>query len=134
MRPQGEKMKYNLEEIKAQAEYCLNCKNKPCKLGCPLQNNIPDFIEQIKLGKIDKAYETLSETTIFEPICGRICPQKSQCEGNCVRGIKGESVHIGELEAFVGDYVLQNNINVGARRTVPRVRCSEPLQKRRKYS
>ena len=103
-------MKYKLEEIKKQANYCLHCKTKPCKTGCPLQNNIPDFIEQIKLGKIQEAYKILSDTTIFEPICGRICPHQSQCEGNCVRGIKGRSVSIGELEAFVGDSILEKNV------------------------
>lgn len=102
-------MKYKLEEIKKQADYCLNCKTKPCKIGCPLQNNIPDFIHQIKEENYEKAYEILSETTIFEPICGRICPHKSQCEGSCIRGIKGESVHIGELETFIGDVTLENN-------------------------
>lgn len=101
-------MEYQLEEIKKQAEYCLNCKTKPCKSGCPLQNNIPDFIKCIKEEQYEEAYHILSETTIFEPICGRICPQKSQCEGNCVRGIKGESVQIGELETFIGDYALKN--------------------------
>ena len=83
-------MKYNLEEIKKHAEYCLNCKTKPCTKGCPLQNNIPDFINYIKQKKYEEAFKILSDTTIFEVICGRICPQKSQCEGNCVRGIKGE--------------------------------------------
>lgn len=101
-------MKYNLQGIKKQAEYCLNCKNKPCQTGCPLQNNIPDFIKSIKEENYEEAFRVLSETTIFEPICGRICPHKSQCEGSCVRGIKGESVHIGELEAFVGEYMLEN--------------------------
>ena len=101
-------MKYNLEEVKKQAEYCLNCKNKPCQTGCPLQNNIPDFIKLIKEQNYEGAFKTLSETTIFEPICGRICPHKSQCEGSCIRGIKGESVNIGELESFVGDYMLEN--------------------------
>ena len=97
-----------LEEIKKQAEYCLNCKNKPCQLGCPLNNNIPDFIKHIKDEKYEEAFRVLSDTTIFESICGRICPQKSQCEGSCVRGIKGESVHIGELENVVGDYAIEN--------------------------
>lgn len=101
-------MKYKLEEAKEQSEYCLNCKTKPCMSGCPLQNNIPDFIKCIKEENYEGAFKVLSETTIFEPICGRICPQKSQCEGNCVRGIKGDSVHIGELEKFVGDYALEN--------------------------
>lgn len=99
-----------IEEINEKAKYCLNCKNKPCKLGCPLQNNIPDFINCIKEEEYEKAFEILSQTTIFEPICGRICPHKKQCEGSCVRGIKGNSVDIGKLEAFVGDFAL-NNIN-----------------------
>ena len=101
-------MKYNLEEVKKQAEYCLNCKNKPCQTGCPLQNNIPDFIKYIKEENYEEAFKVLSDTTIFESICGRICPQKSQCEGSCIRGIKGESVHIGELETVVGDYMLEH--------------------------
>ena len=98
----------NLEEIKKQAEYCLNCKNKPCQSGCPLNNDIPEFINYIKEEKYEEAFKVLSDTTIFESICGRICPQKSQCEGSCIRGIKGDSVHIGELEAFIGDYALEN--------------------------
>ena len=97
----------NLENIKKQAEYCLNCKTKPCMTGCPLQNNIPDFIKYIKEEKYEEAFRVLSDTTIFEVICGRICPQKSQCEGSCVRGIKGDSVNIGELETFVGDYAIE---------------------------
>lgn len=100
-------MKDELEEIKKQAEYCLNCKTKPCKKGCPLQNNIPDFIEKMKQKAFEEAFDILSETTIFEPICGRICPHKAQCEGQCVRGIKGESVKIGYLEKFIGDYALE---------------------------
>ncbi len=99
-----------IEEINEKAKYCLNCKNKPCKKGCPLQNNIPDFINCVKEGKYEEAFEILSQTTIFEPICGRICPHKKQCEGSCVRGIKGNSVDIGELETFIGDFAL-NNIN-----------------------
>ncbi len=99
-----------IEEINEKAKYCLNCKNKPCKRGCPLQNNIPDFINCVKEEKYEEAFEILSQTTIFEPICGRICPHKKQCEGSCVRGIKGNSVDIGELEAFIGDFAL-NNIN-----------------------
>lgn len=101
-------MKYKLEEVRKQAEYCLNCKTKPCMSVCPLQNNIPEFIKCIKEENYEEAFKVLLDTTIFEPICGRICPQKSQCEGNCVRGIKGDSVHIGELEKFVGDYALEN--------------------------
>ena len=98
----------DLNKIKKQAQYCLNCKNRPCVSGCPLQNNIPDFIKYIKEEKYEEAFRVLSDTTIFESICGRICPQKSQCEGKCVRGMKGDSVHIGELEVFIGDYALEN--------------------------
>lgn len=100
-----------VQEIKEKAAYCLHCKVKPCQKGCPLQNNIPDFIEKIKEEDYVGAQEVLSETTIFEPICGRICPHKSQCEGSCIRGIKGESVQIGELEAFLGDKILEENID-----------------------
>lgn len=98
----------NIEEIKKQAECCLNCKNKPCQTGCPLQNDIPSFIKCVKEENFEEAFKILSQTTIFEPICGRICPHKSQCEGSCVRGIKGESVNIGNLEKVVGDYILEH--------------------------
>lgn len=98
----------SIEEIKEQAEYCLNCKNKPCQTGCPLKNDIPSFIKCVKEENFEEAFKILSQTTIFEPICGRICPHKSQCEGSCVRGIKSESVNIGKLETAVGDYMLEH--------------------------
>ena len=99
--------------IQEKSEYCLNCKAKPCsQKGCPLNNNIPDFIKEIKEKNYEKAYEILSETTVLEPICGRICPHKKQCEGSCVRGIKGEPVSIGDMEAFVGDYAIENGLNI----------------------
>ena len=99
--------------IKQKSEYCLNCKIKPCSLkGCPLNNDIPEFIKQIKEEKYEKAFEILSNTTVLSSICGRICPHKKQCEGSCVRGIKGESVSIGELEAFIGDYAIKNNLKI----------------------
>ena len=101
-------MKYNLEEIKEKAKYCLNCKNKPCSQACPLGNNIPGFIEQIKNENYEEAFNILLETTILSPICGRICPHKKQCEGSCVRGIKGDSVNIGALETFIGDLAIEN--------------------------
>ena len=86
---------------------CLNCKVKPCSTkGCPLGNDIPQFIEQIKQDNIEKAYEILSETTVLQGICGRICPHKKQCEGSCIRGIKGEPVSIGELEAYTFDNMI----------------------------
>ncbi len=102
-----------LQNIKQKSEYCLNCKLKPCSLkGCPLNNNIPEFIKNIKEEKYQEAFEILSNTTVLSSICGRICPHKKQCEGSCVRGIKGNSVNIGELEAFVGDYAIENNLKI----------------------
>ena len=97
-----------MEKIEEKANYCLNCKIKPCSLkGCPLGNQIPDFISKIKEQKYKDAYETLSKTTVLPGVCGRICPHKKQCQGSCVRGIKGNPVSIGELEAFVFDKVTQ---------------------------
>ena len=95
-----------IEEINKIANYCLNCKVKPCsKKGCPLGNDIPMFISYVKEENLKKAYEVLSQTTVLPGICGRICPHQKQCQGSCVRGIKSEPVSIGELEAFVFDSV-----------------------------
>ena len=86
---------------------------KPCSLkGCPLNNDIPEFIKQIREEKYEKAFETLSNTTALSSICGRICPHKKQCEGSCVRGIKGEPVSIGELESFIGDFAIKNKLKI----------------------
>ena len=102
-----------MEEIKEKANYCLNCPVKPCSnKGCPLNNNIPEFIKAVKEEDIKKAYEILSETTVLESVCGRICPHMKQCEGSCVRGIKGEPVSIGDLEAYVGDFAIKNNYKI----------------------
>lgn len=98
-----------MEEIKEKAEYCLNCKTKPCSKGCPLENNIPEFIEELKNGDIKKAYQILSRTTVLQPICGLICPHNSQCQGNCVRRFKGDPTSIGEMEAYVGKIALEEN-------------------------
>lgn len=99
------------KEIKSQLEYCLNCKVKPCaSKGCPLGNNIPEIICYAKNGKMKEAYFELLKTSILGSVCGRICPHYSQCMGSCIRGIKGESVHIGEIEKFVSDYGLENKI------------------------
>ena len=96
-----------MEEINEKSNYCLNCKAKPCSIkGCPLGNHIPQFIQQIKQGNYKKAYEILSETTVLPGICGRICPHQKQCQGSCVRGIKGEAVSIGDLEAFIFDTIV----------------------------
>ncbi len=97
-------------KIEELTNYCLNCKNKPCVKDCPLENNIPDIINFVKQEKYIEAYNELSKTTIMPSICGRICPHSKQCEGNCTRGIKGEPVQIGKIEAFIGDFALKNNI------------------------
>ncbi len=97
----------SINEAKEKANYCLNCKVKPCSLkGCPLGNNIPEFIKQIKEENYFEAYKILSETTVLQGVCGRICPHKKQCQGSCVRGIKGEPVAIGDLEAFTFDEAI----------------------------
>ena len=102
-----------MHNIKEKTEYCFNCKLKPCSLkGCPLNNNIPDFIGAIKEEKYEKAYEILTETTVLPSICGRICPHFKQCMGACVRGIKGNPVEIGTLESFVGDMAIDNNYKI----------------------
>ena len=102
-----------MEQIKEKSNYCLNCPIKPCSnKGCPLGNDIPGFINAVKREDYKKAYEILSETTVLEAICGRICPHTKQCEGSCVRGIKSDSVNIGELEAFVGDIAIKENYTI----------------------
>ena len=101
------------QQIQEKSNYCLNCKLKPCSnKGCPLNNNIPEFIKQIKEENYKEAYHILLDTTVLQPICGRICPHQKQCEGSCVRGIKGEPVSIGEMEAFIGDYAIEHNLNI----------------------
>lgn len=100
-------MKQN-EEINEKANYCLNCKIKPCSLkGCPLENQIPDFIKELKEGEIEKAYKIISQTTVLPGVCGRICPHKKQCQGSCIRGIKSEAVSIGEMEAYIFDKAME---------------------------
>ena len=99
-----------MNEIKDKVNYCLNCPVKPCSnKGCPLGNDIPAFINAVKEEDYKRAYEILSETTVLSAICGRICPHKKQCEGSCVRGIKSNSVDIGELEAYIGDIAIAEN-------------------------
>ena len=94
---------YNEEEAKEEALRCLHCKNPLCVQGCPVSIDIPGFIEKIKEGDVPGAYAVISESSALPAVCGRVCPQESQCEGKCVRGIKGESVSIGKLERFVAD-------------------------------
>ena len=108
-----------MENIKEETNYCLNCKIKPCSLkGCPLQNNIPEFIQAVKNEEYKKAYEIVSQTTVLPGVCGRICPQLRQCQGSCVRGIKGRPVCIGDIEAFIfnkaieSGYLLKEQFNI----------------------
>ena len=103
---------YTLEEAQREAERCLNCKNPLCMKGCPVEINIPAFIEKIKEGNILEAGKILTKYTSLPAVCGRVCPQETQCEGKCVLGIKGEPVAIGKLEKFVGDYLLKNNLEI----------------------
>ena len=101
---------YNREEAMAEAERCLHCKNAKCIQGCPVNINIPDFIGAVKEGNIEKAFQIIGEASSLPAICGRVCPQETQCEGKCIRGIKGEAVSIGKLERFVADWALENGV------------------------
>lgn len=100
---------YTEEMAVDEAERCLHCKNKPCVNGCPVGINIPDFINEIKQKNFDNAYNIIYQSSALPAVCGRVCPQESQCEGKCIRGIKGEPVAIGRLERFVADYHNQNH-------------------------
>ena len=104
---------YNEEEAVKEAERCLNCKNPMCVGGCPVSINIPGFIEKVKNRDFEGAYRVLSESTALPAVCGRVCPQETQCEGKCIRGIKGEPVAIGKLERFVADYAMEHGFKSG---------------------
>ena len=101
---------YNMEEAVEEASRCINCKNAQCVKGCPVAINIPGFIEKVKDGDVEAAYQVISEASALPAVCGRVCPQESQCEGKCIRGIKGEPVSIGKLERFVADWARENGI------------------------
>lgn len=103
-------MGYTEEMAIEEAKRCLNCKNKPCVSGCPVKVRIPEFIAKVAEGDFKSAYEIITSTNSLPAVCGRVCPQENQCEGKCVRGIKGESVGIGRLERFVADWYM-NNVN-----------------------
>ena len=106
---------YSEEEAVAEAGRCLHCAKPMCVQGCPVSINIPEFIQEVKNRDFKKAYEIISESSSLPAVCGRVCPQESQCEGKCIRGIKGESISIGKLERFVADYALEHDIKpVGA--------------------
>jgi len=101
---------YNKEEAMDEATRCINCKNAQCIQGCPVAIDIPAFIEQVKLGNIEGAYQIISRSSALPAVCGRVCPQESQCEGKCIRGRKGDPISIGKLERFVADWARENGI------------------------
>jgi glutamate synthase (NADPH/NADH) small chain len=105
---------YNAEEAQAESTRCLNCKNPKCVAGCPVNINIPAFIQQIKKGDFKGAYDTISKSSSLPAVCGRVCPQETQCEGKCIRGIKGEAVSIGKLERFAADWAKENGVKPAA--------------------
>lgn len=100
---------YTAEMAIEEAKRCLQCKNSPCVSGCPVNVHIPEFIAEIAAGKFEDAYKIIAQTNALPAVCGRVCPQENQCEGKCIRGIKGEPVGIGRLERFAADWVLQNS-------------------------
>jgi len=101
---------YTPEMAIEEAQRCLNCKHKPCVSGCPVNVRIPEFIVEVAKGDFEKAYEIIKSTNSLPAVCGRVCPQESQCEERCVRGIKGEPVAIGRLERFVADYMMKQEV------------------------
>ena len=102
-------MGYTEEMAMEEASRCLNCKHKPCVSGCPVNVRIPEFVAKVAEGKFEEAYEIITSTNSLPAISGRVCPQENQCEGKCVRGIKGESVSIGRLERFCADYHMKHS-------------------------
>ena len=101
---------YNKEEAMEEASRCLTCKNAKCVQGCPVSINIPAFIKEVKEGNFAEAYKVIGQSSALPAVCGRVCPQETQCEGKCIRGIKGEAVSIGKLERFVADWAKENGI------------------------
>ena len=101
---------YNKEEAMEEANRCLGCKKAKCMEGCPVSINIPGFVHEVKEGNFEKAYQIIGESSALPAVCGRVCPQETQCEGRCIRGMKGEAVSIGKLERFVADWAKENGI------------------------
>ena len=101
---------YNLEEAMAEATRCLKCKNPQCQTGCPVGIDIPGFVKEVEAGNIKGAYDVISRYSALPAICGRVCPQETQCEAKCIRGIKGDAVSIGKLERFTADWARENGV------------------------
>ena len=101
-----------IEEIQKMADYCLNCKAKPCTKACPMNTNIPEFIQKIKSKEYGEAYNILQENNKFSYICSLVCPQEEQCQGSCVRGVKSEPTQIGKLEKFVNEWAIETKYNI----------------------
>lgn len=129
---------YDLETAQLEAKRCLQCRHQPCVSGCPVNIDIPRFIKHIVQGDVNQAYETILEDNLFPAICGRVCPQETQCEAKCVRAIKGESVAIGRLERFVADHttitlhstIISNHIPVAIVGSGPSgLTCASELRK-----
>ena len=102
---------YNKEEAMEEASRCIGCKNAACVKGCPVSIDIPGFIGQVKEGNIEEAYKIINEASSLPAVCGRVCPQESQCEGKCIRGLKGDPISIGKLERFVADWAFENDVH-----------------------
>ena len=101
---------YNMEEAREEASRCLKCNNAMCVKGCPVGINIPEFVNKVQEGDIKAAADVIAEASALPAVCGRVCPQESQCEGKCIRGIKGEPISIGKLERFVADWSRENGV------------------------
>ena len=105
---------YNEEEARAEASRCLKCKNPKCVGGCPVSIDIPGFIKEVQEGNYEEAAKVIAKSSALPAVCGRVCPQESQCEGQCIRGIKGEPISIGKLERFVADWSSENRVGPAA--------------------
>src|SRR5574344_2085696 len=101
---------YNMEEAQEEATRCLKCKNPQCQKSCPVSIDIPSFIKEVEAGNIEEASKVIAKSSALPAVCGRVCPQESQCEGKCIRGIKGEPISIGKLERFVADTAREMGI------------------------
>ena len=107
---------YTEEEAMQEAARCLNCKNPLCVTGCPVTISIPEFIQCVKKGEFEEAAKVIAKASALPAVCGRVCPQESQCEEKCVLGIKGDAVAIGKLERFVADWSRVNNVDLSERK------------------